>query len=44
MTVYEGREVHRVEMLLVEDLVPVPDDAIPAVEQPPTAPPPATED
>ncbi len=32
MTVYEGREIHEIEMLLVEDLVPVPDSA-PSTEQ-----------
>ncbi len=49
MTVYEGREVHRIEMLLVEDLVPIPEEPTPihhppdptTTDVPPAAPPPA---
>jgi len=44
MVIFEGRELHQIEMLLVEDLVPVPDDAVPAVEQPPAATPRAPEE
>jgi hypothetical protein len=40
MIVFEGRDIHQIEMLLVEDLVPLPEDASPTAETgaPPAGP------